>query len=301
MHSFDLRYNMKMNFLINKTEKLKRHKKIICVVLIFFAFLLWGIWGNITLKVSKYTVESDNLPKSFVGFKIAHVSDFHDAEIGKNNKKIISALKKASPDIIAITGDLVDCNRPDVELSLEFVKEAVKIAPCYYVTGNHEAWLTDENFSKLENGLLEYGVNVLRGKSAFFEKDGEKILISGIEDSDFALKNHEAPSSHMSVENIKALSDFEGYKILLSHKPEYFDNYVEAEVDLVLSGHVHGGQFRIPFIGGVYSPDQGFFPEYDSGIYEKNETKMCVSRGIGNSVFPFRLNNRPELIIIELK
>ncbi len=277
---------MKLTFFKTKTEKSKLNKKIICIFLLFFFFFLWMIWGNETLKVSEYIVESENLPKTFSGFKIAQVSDLHDAEIGKNNKKLISALKKASPDIIAITGDLVDCNRPNVELSLEFIKQAVEIAPCYYATGNHEAWLTDEDFSKLENGLLEYGVNILRGKSVFLEKGEEKILISGMEDSDFALKNQKAPSSHMSVETIKALSDFDGYKILLSHKPEYFENYVEADVNLVLSGHVHGGQFRIPFIGGVYSPDQGFFPEYDSGMYTDDGTNMIVSRGIGNSLIP---------------
>ena len=277
----------------------KRKKKIIilCVILLVLAILI--LWGNTAVEINEYTVESEELPIAFDGFRIAQISDLHNGEFGKNNKKLISILEESSPDIIVITGDVIDCNRTDTEISIDFLKKAVSIAPCYYIRGNHEAWITDETLSKFEKDISDLGVILLRNEGVFLEKDGEKIYLSGINDPDFSWGNNYV--SCMSVENIMGLSDYDGFKILLSHRPEYFENYVSAGIDLVFSGHAHGGQFRIPFVGGVYAPNQGFFPEYDSGIYEKDDTKMIVSRGIGNSVFPIRLNNRPEVVIVELK
>ena len=273
----------------------------ISAIILTGALVFLIIWGNTAISLSEITVENERLPLSFDGYTIAHVSDLHDAEIGKDNESLIKLLKDASPDIIAITGDLVDCNRVDIEHSLDFMKEALKIAPCYYVSGNHEAWLTDENYQILESSLLSLGVTILHGEEAFIEKDGDKISISGISDPDFAMKNNKSSLSHMSVDNLKSITDFDGFKIFLSHRPEYFDNYVDAGYELVLSGHAHGGQVRIPFLGGVAAPNQGLFPEYDSGLYSKSDTNMIVSRGIGNSIIPIRINNRPEVILITLK
>lgn len=282
-----------------KTKNKKIIKVIFSVIILIFVF--WVVWGNLTLDVNTYTLESETLPKSFDGFKIAHLSDLHDSIMIKDNEKLLSELKEFSPDVIAVTGDAVDSNRPNFEATASFFYEAMKIAPCYYVLGNHEGWFDDETLASFESKLLEAGVVILRGDSVLIERGGEKIEILGIDDPVFASKKQMSYSSHMSVENIKSISKHDGYKILLSHRPEYFENYVGADIDLVLSGHVHGGQVRIPFIGGVYGPDQGFFPEYDSGIYEKNTTKMSVSRGLGNSVIPVRINNRAEIIFIELK
>ena len=100
--------------------------------------------------------------------------------------------------------------------------------------------------------------------------------------------------------NLAALSQGDGFQLLLSHRPEFMDMYVRYDIDLVLSGHAHGGQFRLPFLGGLYAPSQGFFPKYDAGLFEEENTKMIVSRGIGNSAFPLRFNNRPELVLITL-
>jgi len=281
----------------------KNRKKMIIrigVCIFLLTLIIWTLWGNTALKTTEYVIESENIPKEFDGFIIAQISDLHNAEMGKDNKKLLSILEKSEPDIIAITGDVIDCNRTDTEIAFAFFKEAMKIAPCYYIRGNHEAWITEEALSKFEKAISDIGVILLRNEGVSLEKGGEKISISGIDDPDFALKKHEAPSSHMSVENIKSIAGNNSYKILLSHRPEYFENYVSAEVDLALTGHAHGGQFRIPFAGGIYAPNQGFFPEYDCGLYEKNDTKMIVSRGIGNSVFPLRLNNRPEVVLVWL-
>ena len=144
-------------------------------------------------------------------------------------------------------------------------------------------------------------ISSLKNKEMIIEKNGEKISISGIDDPDFAIKTNKSPASHMSEENLKEVCSFDGYNILLSHRPEYFENYVDSEIDLVLSGHAHGGQVRLPFAGGIVAPDQGFFPDYDSGLYSKDKTYMSVSRGIGNSVIPIRVNNRPEIVVITLE
>lgn len=260
---------------------------------------LW--WGNASIKITEYSLNNSNIPKSFDGFKIAHISDLHDAEFGKNNKRLIKLLEDSKPDIIAVTGDSVDENRPNIDLTLDFFEKAVGVASCYYVTGNHEAGISKEDYQFLESSLENLGVIVLKNQERIIEKNGEKISVLGIDDPYFASRNNKSPASQMSVENLNDVSSFDGYRILLSHRPEYFEAYVEADIDLVLSGHAHGGQIRFPFVGGIVAPDQGFFPKYDGGIYSKENTSMSVSRGLGNSIIPLRINNRPELVIITLK
>lgn len=272
--------------------KKKRNLIILSVIsALVLAFVIWIVWSNFSLQLSTYTVSSENLPKSFDGFCIAHVSDLHNAEFGNENKKLLGLLRESSPDVIVITGDIIDSSRTDVNVALDFVKEAVKVAPCYYVTGNHEAGVSKETYEKLEKGLHEFGVLVMHGDEIVIEKDGEAISLMGIDDPSFA----ELPK------NIDEISTFDGFKILLSHRPEYFDKYADWNVDLVLSGHAHGGQFRLPFIGGLVAPGQGLFPKYDAGSFTEDNTTMIVSRGIGNSIIPVRFNNRPELVLVVLE
>ena len=269
--------------------KTKRKKLRLIVLLILVALIVWIFWANKALQVNYITVTSENLPKNFDGYKIAHVSDLHNTEFGEDNEKLIELIRRESPDIIAITGDIIDSARTDA--AVDFVKEAIKIAPCYYVTGNHEAAVSKEIFEKLEITFTELGVKIMRGSEAVIEQDGEYISLIGIDDPRFA----EFP------ESIDEVSSFDGFKILLSHRPEFFDKYVDYGVDLVLSGHAHGGQFRLPFIGGLIAPGQGMFPEYDAGMFTKDGTTMIVSRGIGNSIIPVRFNNRPELVLVTLE
>ena len=271
-------------------SKKKRNLIIFAVAsAILLALIIWVIWSNVTLQLSTYTVNSEILPQNFDGFRIAHVSDLHNAEFGDENEKLLKLLHESDPDIIAITGDIIDSARTDA--AVDFVKEAIKIAPCYYVTGNHEAAVSKEIFEKLEITFTELGVKIMRGSEAVIEQDGEYISLIGIDDPRFA----EFP------ESIDEVSSFDGFKILLSHRPEFFDKYVDYGVDLVLSGHAHGGQFRLPFIGGLIAPGQGMFPEYDAGMFTKDGTTMIVSRGIGNSIIPVRFNNRPELVLVTLE
>jgi predicted MPP superfamily phosphohydrolase len=276
-----------------------KKKKILRFILLLIIFLaLWILWGNLTVGVTHYTVESSRLPESFDNYKIAVISDLHNAEFGKDNIDIVRKVKRQNPDIIAITGDFVDSNRTDIELAVSLARQLVEIAPCYYVMGNHEVWLF-ERFEELQQKLLDAGVTVLRNETVEITRNEESIQIAGLDDPDYY---DTVISFHKSIlnTNIKEMNLTDDYCILLSHRPEVFEVYVANNIDLVLSGHTHGGQFRIPFVGGYYAPNQGKFPKYDAGKFTENMTTMIVSRGIGNSIIPVRINNRPEIVVVEL-
>lgn len=281
----------------------KRKKGIIILTvtaIILLALIIWVAWGNIALELNTYTISSLQLPESFAGFRIAHVSDLHNAEMGQSNERLLAMLREAEPDMIAITGDLIDSRNTDVEIALQFVEKAVKIAPCYYVTGNHEARVSE--YDKLKEGLTELGVVVLEDERVELEQSGEIITLLGVNDPSFQTDYLFGDDETVMRGKLQELmSDDDGFTVLLSHRPELFEVYVESGADLVLSGHAHGGQFRLPFIGGLVAPNQGFFPEYDAGLYTDGNTNMIVSRGIGNSLLPFRINNRPEVILIEFR
>lgn len=274
---------------------------ILCTVLLLLTVLTgWILWENKALEQNAYTLNSADLPDSFSGFRVAHVSDLHNTEIGKNNRKLLSMLQELEPDLITITGDLIDSRNTDISIALEFAEEAVKIAPCYYVTGNHEARI--EEYPQLREGLAELGVVVLENNAAILTREGQSISILGTADPSFAANYLFGDSEAVMDTALKQLTQNAApFTLLLSHRPELFDVYCKNNIDLVLSGHAHGGQFRLPFIGGLYAPNQGFFPEYDTGIFTKGNTSMIVSRGIGNSLIPFRFNNRPEIILITLQ
>ena len=264
------------------------------------AIIIWTAWENTALELNTYMVASEDLPESFGGYRIAHVSDLHNAEIGDGNEKLLAMLRDGEPDIIAITGDLIDSRNTDVEVALRFAEEAVRIAPCYYVTGNHEARVSE--YSELKEGLTELGVVVLEGERVELEQSGETITLIGVNDPSFQTDYLFGDSETVMQGSLQELIHKEDdYTVLLSHRPELFKVYVESGADLVLSGHAHGGQFRLPFVGGLVAPNQGLFPKYDAGLYTEENTNMIVSRGIGNSILPFRFNNRPEVILIELE
>ena len=212
-------------------------KFILTTALVLSALLLWGMAENQMLTVTHITIVSDELPEAFDGFRIAHVSDLHSTEIGKGNQKLISMLRDAKPDIIAITGDLMDCRDTDPSIAIEFCEEAAKIAPTYYVTGNHEARLEENLYNRLLDGLRSAGVTILEDEEQILTRNGQSISVAG----------HKWGETD-AIDNI---SDFDGYTILLSHHPEAFDDYVAGGYDLVLCGHAHGGQFRLPFVGGL--------------------------------------------------
>lgn len=273
---------------------------ILCVLAVLLAvFVIWTAWENQALMVNTYRIDSSNLPEAFDGFRIAQISDLHNCQMGKNNGKLISMLQAEEPDIIVITGDMIDSRQTDVDIALHLAGELVQIAPCYYVSGNHEARVSE--YDSLKAGLIELGVTVLENAKVTIELSGAKITLAGVADPSFKTDYLQGDDvTVMSSILTELLAEEDGYTILLSHRPELFEVYAEHNVDLVFSGHAHGGQFRIPFIGGLIAPNQGMFPKYDAGIYEEENTTMVVSRGIGNSIVPFRINNRPEIVLVEL-
>ena len=280
----------------------KKKKKTIAlaVIAVLVALVVWTAWGNTALQLNAYTISSEELPDAFDGYRIAHVSDLHNAEMGDDNEKLLAMLRAAEPDMIAITGDMIDSRNTDVDVALAFAEKAMQIAPCYYVTGNHEARVSE--YDELKAGLEACGVIVLENERMQIEMSGEFITILGVDDPSFNTDYLFGDSASVVSNTLAEIStEDDAFTVLLSHRPELFDTYADSGMNLVLSGHAHGGQFRLPFVGGLVAPNQGVFPKYDSGIFTENATNMIVSRGIGNSILPFRFNNRPEVILVELK
>ena len=257
------------------------------------------IMGNSHVGVTRYEVESSRIPAAFDHFKIAVISDLHNAEFGTDNSHLLKLIEFEAPDMIAITGDLIDSNRTDIRIAEELIDQIVDIAPSYYVIGNHEAWIGAE-YQETEEMLLDKGVIVLHDETVKLVRDDGSIQIAGLDDPAFS-GDATADGEELINSRLKDMETDDSFCILLSHRPEIFDVYVSMDIDLVLSGHAHGGQFRLPFIGGLIAPDQGFLPEYDAGKYIEDNTLMIVSRGLGNSIVPIRFNNDPELVIVELK
>ena len=280
----------------------KRNKKVFLLVslLVLICIAAWTIWENTALEVNEYGIQSDQIPEAFNGFRMAQVSDLHNAEFDEGNKDLISILTQTTPDIIVITGDLIDSRQTDIEIALDFAGKAAQIAPVYYVPGNHEARVPV--YEELKMGLTEAGVTVLENQKVQIMRDGESITLMGIQDPSFRTDYLFGDAEIVSRQALSELqNESDGFTVLLSHRPELFDVYVDTGIDLVFSGHAHGGQFRLPFIGGLVAPNQGLFPKYDAGRFNEDNTTMIVSRGVGNSIIPLRINNPPEIVVVELK
>lgn len=289
----------------------KRLAKMLIVVLI-----VWGFcWlQNNWLVVSHYTYESDKLPQEFEGYRIVQISDLHNATFGKDNSRLMEKIRELSPDMVVITGDVVDSNHTNLEVAIAFAKQVATEYTTYYVTGNHENWLEESERTELLSGLKDAGVICLSDEFVEISKGDSSITLVGLNDESLSgptlklvlSKEDEATdqgASGTDGDEGQALPGVEAsLQILLAHEPQYLENYSQAGVDLVLTGHAHGGQFRIPFIGGgLVAPDQGFFPKYTEGMHEMGSTTMIISRGLGNSIIPVRLFNLPEIVCVELK
>lgn len=292
---------------------MKRRKKLIISCIVLVGFLVFAWVQNNWLEVSEFTYESKEVPQAFAGYRIVQISDLHNASFGKENARLLAKIRELEPNMVVLTGDLVDSSRTNFEVALAFAEKVAADYPTYYVTGNHEIWLEESDRLALLEGLERVGVVCLMNEVVEIEHNGSKISLIGLSDeslSGMTLKNLLAenvsdedavPDSHSEEKTADGGAEA-GLQILLAHEPQYIENYSKYGVDLVLSGHAHGGQFRLPFVGGgLVAPGQGLFPEYTEGIHVVNDTTMIISRGLGNSVIPVRVFNRPEIVCVELR
>lgn len=282
-------------------DKRKRKRWIVLAALcaLLACLIPYLLWANAALTVSH--VELDLLPGEG-SFTIAQVSDLHNAEFGGGNRELLAILEEAEPDLIAITGDLIDSRRTDPAPALAFLEGAVELALVCYVTGNHEFRAYDA-YQDLKSQMEELGVIVLENESMVLEEVPLRVI--GLDDPSFGVRSDPSATPEQILQGaLTALAPQAGEEdlrtVLLAHRPEYVELYAQHGADLVLSGHAHGGQVRLPGVGGLYAPGQGFLPAYTSGLYQIGETSLVVSRGLGNSLFPLRVNNRPEVVLVKL-
>ena len=279
-----------------------KKKKLFILLITLITIIIFLFIQNNFISITNIELELSTLPRSFDGFKIVHLSDLHSKKFSNNQQSLVFKINKAKPNLILFTGDLVDSKHYVEENSLMLIKEIVKIAPVYFVTGNHEKW--SGNFHDLEQKLIEQDVKILRNDSVKIKKGEDEIQLIGIDDPSF---NDDMPYADdnsiatRELEKVLAKGNQSTFNVLLSHRPELFSTYANSDIDLTFSGHAHGGQIRLPFIGGVISPNQGFFPKYANGKYTQKNSVMIVNRGLGNSIIPQRIFNRPEIIIATLK
>jgi uncharacterized protein len=260
-------------------------------VIMFFTLVMIGYCfvENNWIEVEHSRIEINNLPKELNGLKIAHISDVHLSKNDSNIDNIVNKVKQEKPDIIVMTGDIIDQNADLKTCGLDkLCKGLSEITKTYAVTGNHELW--NKHVYEWTNTLTENDIKVIDNKIEMYTKNNKSIAVVGLMDG-----NEYKP---VNINDIPM--------ILLAHRPELFVSSYSSDLNninpnIVFSGHAHGGQFRIPIIDkGVIAPNQGLFPKYTSGLYTNNNVKMIVSRGLGNSIIPIRINNRPHLPIIEL-
>lgn len=268
------------------------------------ALLLAGnAWANARVWNARVEIRDEKIPAAFDGFVLCQVSDVHNEARGEGNAALLRALREAAPDLICITGDFLDSRRTDLDFALELAGQLAEIAPAVYATGNHEARRMD--LSALEAGLAALGVQVLRDDWMPLARGGEEIALLGLDDPGFSAGEDWtlAEGLDQTQARLSALLAQAGdrFSLVLSHRPELLPAYAEAGADLVLSGHAHGGQVRLPGIGGLFAPGQGILPRLTSGVHARGETRLVVSRGLGNSAFPLRVFNPPEIVTVTLR
>lgn len=285
-----------------KALKKKRKKIIILSSAAFFvaALAVWAFYAG--LVVSTYEITNNKIPIT-ASVRIAVIADLHSLIYGEEQQPLLDMIKAQKPDIIALAGDIVDDDEPQVGAKL-FLQDVTKIAPCFYVSGNHEYWSGEYvNIKRMING---YGITVLSNEREYLTVNGAKLCICGIDDPEaFRYSDDPGLLKHKNKEGL--LSQYSDLgsgtvNILLAHRPELIDDYRKYNFDIILSGHTHGGQIRIPLISnGLFAPSQGWFPDYPGGRYDLDSQTMIVSRGAGAGNSLPRIFNPPEVVIVDIK
>lgn len=274
----------------------KFSKKTFTAVIVFLIIVLLLCMFDVRLKTVHYKVFTKKIS---LPVKIALITDLHSCKYGNNQKQLVDAVNKENPDIILLGGDIFDDKIPDKNAEI-FIKNVSGKYPCYYVTGNHEYWSNriDEILEKLKS----YNVKILDGKTETIRIRNQEINLSGIDDPDAEKYTDKGEVFYSQLEETEKNKNNDLFTVLLAHRPSYVKSYLEYNFDLVLSGHAHGGQWRIPFLlNGLVAPDEGWFPKYAGGQYIFDNGQMIVSRGLAReSTRVPRIFNRPELVIVEI-
>lgn len=282
------------------------------IVIAGIAILIFLSSGNETLKVSRFHITVTGLPEGHEGLKIAHISDLHGKEFGPHNGELARAIESLEPDLIFVSGDMINSQNDDGSAFINLLYELKGLYPVYCSLGNHEqivkGTLGTERYYDFTKRLREAGGILLDNERKEIKKSGITFGIYGLTAMLHHYSSHDTLTAwegselqaQFVVEALGRPRDDE-VTILLAHNPKYFQEYVTWGADLVCAGHIHGGVVRLPLLGGILSPDLTFFPQYSAGLYRSGETTMHVSRGLGNSVIPFRIFNRPDLSLIVLE
>ncbi|WP_088809264.1 MULTISPECIES: metallophosphoesterase [Listeria] len=284
-------------------------KKNIFGVAAFAGFMCHSYYATKKLVVTDYAIRSSKIPEAFDGKTYIQLSDVHSCSFGRFNHKLIKKVALMEPDGIFLTGDLIDGDEPQ-NVAIALVRKLKKICPLYYISGNHEQ--KSALFEDLLRSLKEEGVQILHNEHLFLEENGERIALAGVDDPTFHLPEEEKSSwaEHKfdmsgivqeEIERATAKIPRDAFTILLAHRPEYWSIYQNMPVDLVLCGHAHGGQIRLPLTEGLFSPGQGFLPKLTAGCHLANGKAMIVSRGLGNTTIVPRILNNPEIVRLYLK
>ena len=286
------------------------YKIIFIFIGIFILMYLYIKYNVNTLEVTKYVVENKKVTKEFDGYNIVQISDLHSKLFGENNKKLIQKIKSLNPDIVVVTGDLIDGENNNYNVALDFMKEISKLYRVYYIIGNHEQKSLikkyKDEYKDYFNKLHQIDFVNLDNNKVEIVKGDSNINLYGLTVPyscyKYLFDNQETTSIDIDfLEEKLGKVDREQFNILLAHTPFYFDEYEKWGADLTLCGHVHGGIVRLPLVGGLLSPDRKFFPKYDLGEYIKNKSTMIVSKGLGGSKVLIRVNCKPEIVNIKLK
>ena len=261
-----------------------------------WAWFQWQCWG---LQTTRTQAELPALPAGFDGYKIVHLSDLHGHQYGEDSGELLDRVREEGPDLIVITGDLID-QESQLAMVPALARGLAAVAPAYYVTGNHEWALGTGAVRELKNVLSQCGVTVLSNQYQILERDGARIVLAGVDDPN-------GYADQTSPEELAAAiqADQPGlFTLLLAHRNDHFGQYANAGYDFVMSGHGHGGIVRLPLVGGLIGTDRRFFPPWTAGVYAVGDSTLFVSRGLGNNTVPyqgFRIFDRPELAVVTLR
>lgn len=262
-------------------------------------------YGNNHLAMSKYNITSPKIPKEFNGFKILQLSDLHSKAFGNGSYKLIEAIDKEKPDIIVMTGDMVNSHEEEFNIFIDLARRLTNYK-VYFIEGNNETKLQKSKNTKLMIELVDMGIKVLDNTKVELTREDASINLYGIWcnlcyyreiNSGYKKDTYFGPENLMK--NFGKCND-EEFNILLAHNPLYFDSYAKWGADLTFSGHIHGGLIRLPGVGGLLSPERKFFPKYSQGLYNIKDKKLIVNRGLGGKPLIPRVFNMPEISVVTL-